>query len=106
MLLHLGEDNVAAYTDTFGPDTFGEDASIRRFGREGACTKAILNALNNIVDEVRGEKYQGAIMIRSFLKDQWAQEPQHFECDVSGSSAEVVLLATLARFPAAPAAAK
>jgi hypothetical protein len=95
MVVHWGNSGAPQFSERFGPDTYEDDASIRKLGREGACKQAVLNALHSMVEDVKEHKYDGLVMVRSYYDDQWAPDDKSVECNVAGSSAEIKLVGTL-----------
>jgi hypothetical protein len=93
---HWGTHGAPAYAERSGPDNYGEEASVKELGREGACRQAALKVLGSIVSDAHEKGYGAIIKIRSFLDDQPALDESQYECDAGSKWASVEFLATLA----------
>ncbi|MDB5802333.1 MAG: hypothetical protein JWL63_3272 [Rhodocyclales bacterium] len=95
--VHWGNSGAPGFSERVGPNVYEEDASISRYGKEGACKQAVINALENMVDDVKEHKYNGLVAIRSYYQYQWAPDDKQVECNVAGRSALVQLVGTLVK---------
>lgn len=95
LIVHWGIAGTPAYRQRFGPAQYSEDADVRKLGNEGACKQAVLNALNDMVDDAKEKKFDSIIKIRSFLNEQYAPVATDVECELDKKEASVTLQASL-----------
>ena len=94
---HWGSDKVPAYSERFGPQEYEGEGSVKELGQEGACKKAVLEALASMLEDVSEQGYDSIIRIRSYLDEQLAPNDTHIECEAGSKWASVKLLGTLAK---------
>lgn len=94
-IAHWGLAGAPAYRQRSGPEQYSEDADVRKLGNEGACKQAVLNALNDMVDDAKEKKFDSIIKIRSFLNEQYAPVATDVECELDKKEASVTLQASL-----------
>lgn len=94
-IAHWGIAGAPAYSQRFGPEQYSEEADVRKLGNEGACKQAVLNALNDMVDDAKEKRFDSIIKIRSVHKGQYAPVATDVECELDKKEAKVTLQASL-----------
>jgi len=84
-----------AYTLRFGPHDYAGSSEIGTLGIPEACKKATLNALQEMVDQAKEEKFDSIIRIRSRMYEQYTPGFSSIECEVGKRAVFVKLQATL-----------
>jgi hypothetical protein len=93
---HWGANKLPAYSERYGPEEYDGEGSVKELGREGACKKAVLEALKAALEDVAEQGYNGMIRIHSYLDEQLAPNDTDFECEAGSRWAAVNLQVTLA----------
>jgi hypothetical protein len=95
--IHWGAKGAPAFSERYGPNDYDGEGSVKELGREGACRKAVFEALASAVDDVKEQGYDGIIRMHSYLNDQLAPNDTDFECEAGSKWASVKFLVTLAK---------
>lgn len=85
-----------AYAYRKGPIEYEGEADISSAGKEDACNRAVLRALEAMVEEAKGGGYDQLIKVRSYMDSQFVADPSQFECSISRKSVSVNLQTSLA----------
>jgi hypothetical protein len=93
---HWGTNKTPAYSERYGPEEYDGEGSVKELGREGACKKAVQEALKAALEDVAEQGYNGMIRIRSYLNGEFTPNETDFECEVSSKWATVNFQVTLA----------
>lgn len=86
-----------AFGYRFGPIGYEKDADIDKPGVESACKQAVLDTLENMVDDAKDKGYDMVINIVSHLDEQFAPPGTDVECRIDKKSVTVSLQASLAK---------
>lgn len=91
-----GSAPTPAFAERYGPFEYDGEGDVKALGREGACRKAVAEALAAILDDVSDQGYNAIIRIRSYLGRQAAPNDKEIECEAGSKWASVTVQATLA----------
>ena len=89
------ESDAPAYALRSGPDDYAGSADIGTIGVPEACKSAALNALQEMADRAKEQKFDSIIKIRSRMYEQYTPGLSSLECEVGKRKVFVNLQATL-----------
>ena len=91
MKWHVGSTSVPAYNLQLGPFEYEGEHDAGKSGEAGDCKKAVLQALESMVEEARDKGYSALTRIHSYFNEKRTPVDTDVECEVKGASAHVNL---------------
>jgi hypothetical protein len=91
MKWHVGSTSVPAYNLQLGPFEYEGEHDTKKSGEAGDCKKAVLQALESMVEEARNKGYSALTRIHSYFNEVRTPVDTDVECELNGASAHVNL---------------
>ncbi|GAB2888053.1 hypothetical protein GCM10027046_15530 [Uliginosibacterium flavum] len=92
--VHAGFGDVPPYNERFGFVSYSEEGNVKKLGAEAGCKDAVLNTLEEMINEFKETNYRSIITLHSYWNDKLPPVDADYECSVDGKTATVALRAS------------